>query len=241
LALCIYQKKNPTIMQKKLKWNAIGLVRKTKLLQEYIKGVKDSIPSDHTSKLSTQKGYLDELNHLLGRMERIEKILIPKLEKFFRLHFPTPELLMFALSRPSIRNIFDDLNTHFRNDSNRPLTEEEMIELASSGDAAEVLALLGDAALDLAVVQLFWDTSLSNTGVLTEIRKSIASNLSLSRYCDEWNLCDYRLNRFKESKAEDITEKKIIHEKGTLVESILGVIYLEFGYEKILEIVSLFQ
>lgn len=228
-------------MQKNLKWNAIGLVRKTKILRDFIKIERSNIPADHTSKRSKCKGFLDELNHLLDRMEMIEKILIPKLQKFFRFRFPTPELIMFALSRPSIRNIFEDLNTHFKNDVNRPLSEEDMTELASSGDATEVLALLGDAALDLAVVQLLWDKSLSNTGKLTEKRKSIASNLSLSIFCDSWNLCGYRLNRFKQVETHEITEKKIIHEKGTLVESILGVIYLEFGYEKILETVPLFQ
>ena len=228
-------------MQKILKWNAIGLVRKTKLLRDFIKFEKNGIPTDHTTKHSKRKGFLDQLNHLLDRMEMIEKILIPKLQNFFRLQFPTPELIMFALSRPSIRNIFEDLSTHFKNDVNRPISEEEMDELASSGDAAEVLALLGDAALDLAVVQLLWNPSLSNTGELTEKRKLIASNLSLSKYCDAWGLCGYRLNRFKQVETLEITEKKIIHEKGTLVESILGVIYLEFGYEKILETVTLFQ
>lgn len=228
-------------MEKKLKWNAIGLVRKTKILRDFIEDEKSSIPADHTAKISKVKGFLDELNHLLNRMEMIEKILIPKLQKFFRFPFPTPELIMFALSRPSIRNIFDDLNTHFKDNPNRPLNEEEMAELASSGDAAEVLALLGDAALDLAVVEVLWEVSLSNTGILTDKRKSIASNLSLSKYCDAWNLCGYRLNRFKQIETQDITEKKIIHEKGTLVESILGVIYLEFGYEKMSDIVALFR
>lgn len=218
-------------MEKKLKWNAIGLVRKTLLLRDYIESEKNSIPADHTGKHSKLKGFLDELNHLLNRMEMIEKILIPKLQKFFRLQFPTPELIMFALSRPSIRNIFEDINTHFKNDANRPLSEENLAELASSGDAA----------LDLAVLEVLWYPSLTNTGTLTDIRKSIASNLSLSKYCDAWNLCGYRLNRFNQVETQEITEKKIIHEKGTLVESILGVIYLEFGYMKILEIISLFQ
>jgi dsRNA-specific ribonuclease len=67
----------------------------------------------------------------------------------------------------------------------------------------------------------------------------IASNLSLSKFCDIWNLCRYRLNRFNQLESQETTEKKIVHEKGTLVESILGVIYLKFGCEKILEIISL--
>lgn len=228
-------------MQEKLKWNAIGLARKTQSLRDYNQNEKDEIPVDHTSKHAKRQRYLDELDHLLERMEKIEKILIPKLEAIFRLKFTTPELIMFALSRPSIRNIFEDLSTHFNNDSNRPLKEEELMELASSGDAAEVLALIGDSALDLTIVQLLWDSSLSNTGKLTEKRKEVASNLNLSKYCDQWELYKCQLNRFKSSEYEDIKPETIYHEKGTLVESILGVIYLEFGLEVLLRIVPLIQ
>jgi hypothetical protein len=234
-------KGNPTIMQEKLKWNAIGLARKTQLLRDAIRDEKESIPIDHTSKHAKRQRFLDELNHLLERMEKIEMILIPRLEALFRLKFTTPELIMFALSRPSIRTIFDNLNAHFNNDSIRPLREEELNELTSSGDAAEVLALIGDSALDLAIVQLLWDSSLSNTGKLTEKRKEVASNLNLAKYCDQWELYGCRLNRFKFSEHEDIKPETVIHEKRTLIESILGVIYLEFGFEVLLRIIPLIQ
>ena len=229
------------IMQEKLKWNAIGLARKTQSLRHYIQKEKNTIPIDHTSKHTKRQRLLDELDHLLERMEKIEKILIPKLEGIFRLKFTTPELIMFALSNTSIRNIFDDLNTHFNNDPNRPLKEEKLIELASSGDAAKVLALIGDAALDLAIVQLLWDSSLSTTGKLTEKRKEVASNINLAKYCDLWDLYRCRLNRFRSTEYEDTKPETIYHEKGTLVESILGVIYLEFGLEVLLRVVPLIQ
>jgi len=228
-------------MEEKLKWNAIGLVRKTQILRDYILNEKDGIPIDHTNKHAKRQGFLDELNHLLEQMEKIEKILIPKLETFFRFKFPTPELIMFALSRPSISTIFDNLKNHFNNDPNKPLKDDEMAELASSGDAAEVLALIGDAVLDLAIAQIFWDSALSNTGKITEKKKEIASNLNLAKFCDDWNLCGCRLNRFDVVTAEEVKPKTIIHEKGTLVESILGVIYLEFGYDTLKGIVSYFQ
>ena len=228
-------------MQEKLKWNAIGLARKTQSLQQYILKEKNAIPEDHTNKHAKRQRYLDELRHLLERMEKIEKILIPKLEAIFRLKFTTPELIMLALSNTSIRNIFEDLNVHFTNDSNRPLKEEELTELASSGDAAKVLALIGDAALDLAIIQLLWDSSLSTTGKLTEKRKEVASNNNLAKYCDLWGLYGSQLNRFRAIEPEDTKLETINHEKGTLVESILGVIYLEFGLEVLLRIVPLIQ
>lgn len=148
---------------------------------------------------------------------------------------------MFALSRPGIRNIFDDLNKHFMNDANTPLNENELVELASSGDAANVLALLGDAAIDLGIVQLLWDSSLSKTGTLTEKRQKVVSNQNLAKYCDEWGLFACRLNRLNVITKEDAKQETIIHEKGTLVESILGVIYLEFGLKVLLRIIPLIQ
>ena len=228
-------------MQEKLKWNAIGLVKKTEILRDYIQNENNNVPADHTSKKSKLDGYLTELNHLLERMEKIEKIVLPKLEKLFRLKFTTPELVMFGLSRPSIRNIFDDLNKHFLNDANAPLNENELTELASSGDAADVLALLGDAAVDLVIVQLLWDSSLSKTGTLTERRQEVVSNQNLAKYCDEWGLFTCRLDRLKGIIKEDAKQETIIHEKATLVESILGVIYLEFGLKVLLRVVPLIQ
>ena len=228
-------------MQDKLKWNAIGLVKKARMLKNYIEREKNDVPVDHTKKHATISGFLMELNHILEQMEKIEKIIIPKLEKLFRLTFPTPEMVMFALARPSIRNIFEDLNTHFKEDANRPLSEEELIELASSGDAAVVLALIGDAALDLAIVQILWDSSLSKTGELTTKRKKVASNKNLAIYCEEWGLYSCRLNRLRANPMDDAKTETIEHVKGTLVESIMGVVYLEFGLKVLLRIVPLIQ
>jgi ribonuclease-3 len=228
-------------MQDKLKWNAIGLVKKTKTLKDYIEREKNDIPIDHTKKRAKLSGFLVEFNHLLEQMEKIEKIIVPKLENLFRLTFPTPEMVMFALARPSIRTIFKDLNTHFKDDSNRPLNEGDLIELASSGDAAVILALIGDAALDLAIVQILWDSSLSTTGELTTKRKNVASNKNLASYCEEWGLYSCRLGRLQANPMEDPKIETIEHVKGTLVESILGVVYVDFGLKELLRIVPLIQ
>lgn len=228
-------------MRDKLKWNAIGLVKKTQTLLEYIQEELNQIPIEHSNKCAKLQRYLDELHHLQERMEKIEKILIPKLERLFHLEFPTPELVMFALSRPSMRNIFEDLGTLLKNDEDSPLKQQEFSELASSGDAANVLALIGDAALSLAIVQVLWEPSMSNAGVITTKRSEVVSNYNQAKYCDEWGLLSCRLNRSKIISEEDTKPENIIHEKGTLVESILGVIYLEFGFKKLQDIVPLLQ
>ena len=231
-------------MQDKLKWNAVGLVKKTKQLKDYIeqeKHEKENLPAHQKERTAPLSGYLNELNHMLEQMEKIEKIIIPKLEKLFHLEFQTPEMVMLALTRPSVRNIFENLNIHFKGDPNRPLSQVELTELASSGDAAVVLALIGDAALDLAIVQTLWDSSLSKTGELTEKRQKLASNENLAIYCDEWGLYSSRLNRLQTIPDEKTKKETVEHVKGTLVESIFGVVYLEFNLKELLRIVPLIQ
>ena len=109
-------------MHKRLKWNAIGLESRTRMLLDAMKAEASGIDPAHTTKLGKLKGYMDELNYLLGTIERIQATLIPALEKKFRLTFKTPELIMIALSRPSIRNIFDDLKKHLEGNPDNSLS-----------------------------------------------------------------------------------------------------------------------
>lgn len=228
-------------MHKRLKWNAIGFERKTQLLHKTIQQEKDDIPEDYLSIHRKLQGFLDQLSHVLDKMNKIQNELIPKLEEIFKLEFKTPELVMLSLCRPSIRNIYQDMEMHFDIQKNNPLTVDEYKELASSGDAAEVLALIGDAVLDLGVVQTFWDSSLTTVGRLTKKRAGIVANDNLAKACDEWNLFEFRLNRINDPSEKNTKPKTIQHEKGTLVEAIYGVIYLEFGFEELIRTILLIQ
>ena len=110
-------------MQDKLKWNAVGLVKKTKLLKEYLereKREKERQPAHQKGRTAPLSRYLIELDHMLEQMEKIEKIIIPELETLFHLEFQTPEMIMLAMSTKSIRNIFEEINIHFRADPYRP-------------------------------------------------------------------------------------------------------------------------
>ncbi len=70
-------------MHKRLKWNAIGLELKTKILQEKIMQEKENESSTNSKKHQKLQGFLDELNHLLDTMNKIQNNLIPELEKYF--------------------------------------------------------------------------------------------------------------------------------------------------------------
>ena len=119
--------------------------------------------------------------------------------------------------------MLDYLKTkHFNNQKNNPLKIDEYKELASSGDAANVLAL-------------------TTVGKLTKKRPGIVANDNLARICDEWNLFNYCLNRLNDPSEKNAKPKTIEHEKGTLIEAIYGVIYLEFGFVELIRTIPLIQ
>ncbi len=68
-------------MQDKLKWNAIGLVKKARMLKNYIEREKSDVPIGHKKKLATLSGFLMELNHILEQMEKIKNIDIECLQR----------------------------------------------------------------------------------------------------------------------------------------------------------------
>ena len=228
-------------MQERLKWNAIGLQNKTLLLKKKISEEKAKTPPENLKDLRKLQIYLDELSHLLEIMDKIQSELIPKLEGIFRVKYKTPELVMLALARPSIRNIYDDLEKFFEIRFDNPLKADEYKQLATSGYSAEVLALVGDRVIDLAVVQLLWDKTSATVGKITEKKKEIVSNENLSRLSELWNLFNYRLGRLQIPIPENIKEDTIEHEKGTLVEALYGVLYLEFGFQEVFRTLGLLQ
>ena len=228
-------------MEKKLTWNAIGLERKTRILRDELKKHQAELPRDHSRIFKKLQLYLDELDHLLNQMNKIHSELIPSLEGIFRLKFPTPELVILALSRPSIRNVFEDIRDYFEKEPENPLRMEDYDELAASGDATNVLALIGDAILDLKVVEVMWDSSLKTVGKITTQREEIVSNKNLAKVCDKWDLYEYRLSRLLFPSVKDAKEKSIQHEKATLVEAIFGVIYIELGIESVVRILPQVQ
>ena len=228
-------------LERKLKWNAIGLLKKTEKLLTYLHKEKEITPSSHSSEIRKLNGFIEELAHLLNRMNMIDQTLIPELESKFRIVFPTPEMIYIALSRPSIRTVYENLKAFLCRKSNGILTEDEFVELGASGDAGDVLALVGDAVLDLAIVQILWDSSIATVGKLTEKKTKIVSNEHLAKVSDEWHLFDYQLNRSKEPTKKESKIETIVHEKATLVEAIYGVIYLEFGFEEFVRLVPMIK
>ncbi|MHA1891353.1 MAG: ribonuclease III domain-containing protein [Promethearchaeota archaeon] len=227
-------------MERKLKWHAIGLETKISRILDSLESIKESFDPTHTAKIKKVQGLINELLNIKERIVRIKNHMIPRLEEKFRLEFKTPELVYLAFLRPSLRNIFSNISSYYANRESSPLKQSEFDELVALGNTGDVLALIGDSAIKLAIVETLWDSSCRTVGQLTGIKATIESNRNMAKFCDELGLYNHILDKNEPTK-QAAKEKTILHEKGTLVEAIYGIIYLEFGFEELMRLVPLLQ
>ncbi len=186
--------------------------------------------SDKTSKKSKKLNrWLKILNNFLLKHENIQLNLKPSLEKKFSIKFKNPNLITLALFRPSTKNIFNELSIYFQEERPNFLNIERLEYMSNLGDIAEGLALLGDSALDLAVTHSLWKEGITDKGTITTEKAQMVQNLNLAKYCDDLDLYNNRIHmelNVNETKLETIN-----HIKATLVEAIIGIIYLEKGVQ----------
>lgn len=227
-------------MQKKLTLNAVGLKKKINHLLSSCQTRKDELPQDHLREYRSLDGFIADLEFILEKIKQIEGVLIPLLEKDFRIRFKTPELVLLAFSSLSMKNVFDVIQAYFQSKELEILTNMQFIEISASHDASKVLALVGDAALSLSTVEVVWDSSLATVGGLSQRRDKIISNKNLSKTSDKYNLIEFIIGK-KDPGEPLVNEELIYHLKATLVEAILGIIYLEYGLEEIFRIVPMLQ
>ncbi len=222
----------------KLQWNIRGVFDKLWLLKEELERILSIVPqetikeSEKNRKIRKINRWIGQLNEIHKNVEYIKTVKMGQVEKSLNYQFSTPDLFVLSLVQPSFKNIFNDLKTSAFDSEIKSLSDNDFEEFQHMDEAAKVLALIGDAVIDIALVQILWVPNLSNVGTLTKGRAEIASNKNLARLCDKLGLYDCRLHL--DPPAPDIKDVKINHSKGTIVEAIFGVMYLEQGLEQVL-------
>ncbi|MDV2482826.1 hypothetical protein F8E02_12670 [Methanoculleus sp. Wushi-C6] len=136
------------------------------------------------------------------------------------------EQFIVAMFQSSTRNLFDEIAEHARSGGWCSLADAELRELAGLHEAAGALAWIGDAALKVGILPAIWDPDVARAGSLTENRKAYDRNSNLARLCDRWNLYEHRIHFDPDASR---SKRKIDHVKGTLVESVFGILFLREG------------
>jgi dsRNA-specific ribonuclease len=192
---------------------------------------------DYFSRIGTDSGYtltkrqkfnnwVKEFDHILEQIGKFDTVVLPKLTDDLGYAFADRNLTLTALFQPSAKKIFSEIKKEFNSLSDFIVTYEDLDSLEKCSDRANSLAWIGDAAIKFAISSKIWKIDIS-TEDLNDTRKKYESNENFSGLCDNWQLFKSRIN-FDPEDQKPKSAKKI---KGTLVEAIFGVIFIERGIE----------
>ncbi len=211
----------------KLKWNIQGVFDDIPIIERELENRLNQ-PLENKRETRIITNWIENIRKIDHKIQYIKKYKLNELEKNINYNFAESNLVVLSFIQPSIKNIFQELNDPSSKINSRINFEPYL----NMDKAARVLALIGDAAISLALVQILWQPNISNVGELSIKRAEFASNENLARICDKWDLYDHRIH-FDPNKY-DIKEKTINHTKGTIIEALFGVIYIEKGLDKVI-------
>ena len=215
----------------RLSWKPVDIVAKLNILLDAIEQTRNRIPSNKSRLLAKTSRWKQQIEQIKEDIEYVNHDLAPKLETTLGLKITNLELLQVAMFQPSTKNLFLELETHYRSEGTNPLGNHGFADLIALGEIAMVMALLGDAAIAMGVLYQLWRPEPSDVGHLTQEKSEIVSNEHMAEVCDRWGLYEHRIHLDSEvpSRAE------IEHDKGTLVEAIYGIIQMEYGFDRVLD------
>jgi len=106
---------------------------------------------------------------------------------------------------------------------------DEMIQLP---DTTESLAFAGDAALKLGSLHFFWNENIPPKSTLDGNCTNVEKNGTLaSKLFDPWMLSDGIVGLEHDPHQNETTE---MHYKGTFIEAIFGILYIEGGLDAVM-------
>lgn len=217
-----------------LSWSPIYIEKKLDLLFRAVQTTRSETPRNNTRLLAKLERWFHDISSMQESLKRIRKDLVPDMEKILGMNFDHTELFQVAMFQPSTKNIFLELETQYRRSKNNPLDSEDFEEMINLSEMAKVLALVGDAVVSSAVLQHLWEPHLGDAGKITQRKAEIVSNEHMSKLCDKWRLYEHRIHFDPDTPGRS----EMIHDKGTLLEAIYGIIYIEFDYKRIVDLVS---
>ncbi len=207
----------------KLKWNIKGIFDNIPTIEKALENRLNQLPENNLRERRKITNWINQIKKINDNINNIKKSKLVELERNINYNFAEPDLVVLSFIQPSIRKMFEELNTY----SSKFSLNVNFEPYLSMDEAAKVLALIGDAAISLALIQILWQPNISNVGELSTKRSEYASNENLAKVCDKWGLYDFRIH-FGSDQSENI------HAKGTIMEALFGVVYIEAGLNQVI-------
>ncbi|WP_054847562.1 hypothetical protein [Methanoculleus chikugoensis] len=215
-------------MHRWLTWNLPGIEGRLTTLREDLVRETSALPPGESGKFGR---WVREIETVFAKAAVITGTVQPEVEADLGYSLGGDrEQFVIAMFRPSTRNLFDEIAEDARSGGWCTLTDAELRDLAHLHEAAGgALAWIGDAALKIGLLPAIWDQEIANAGNLTENRKAYDRNSNLALLCDRWSLYEHRIHFDAEIPR---SARTINHAKGTLVESVFGILFLREGAER---------
>jgi dsRNA-specific ribonuclease len=207
----------------KLKWNIKGVFDDIPIIEKALEKRLNQLPENNLQERRKITNWIDQIKKINDNIHNIKKSKLAELERNINYNFAEPDLVVLSFIQPSIRKMFEELNIY----SSKLSSNVNFEPYLNMDEAAKVLALIGDAAISLALIQILWQPNISNVAELSIKRAEYASNKNLAKVCDKWGLYDFRIH-FGPDQSENI------HAKGTIMEAIFGVVYIEAGLNQVI-------
>ncbi len=222
--------RRPKKTNRKITWQPVHIEDRLNTLSKTIEQTKEQTPANSTRRLGKLSRWQEQIQEVNKGIRYIKKHLKPKLEKALGLKIKKKEILLAAMFQPSTKNLFLELETHYRGKKN-PFDDNGFDALVSLSESAKRFAFLGDAAISMAVIYHLWQTVEEDVGELTQDKSSIVSNSHMANLCDKWGLYKHRIHFDPETPSKG----EILHDKGTLVEAVYGIVQMEHGFKQVLK------
>jgi dsRNA-specific ribonuclease len=223
-------------MHRTLAWEPIDIGERILSLQQGIARYLSHLPENRIHDRGKADRWLGMLDYITSAIVAVRSGVIPTIEADIGYPLTHSDLVVLAMFQPSTRNLFVEIEVHFRGTGDCTLSTEELEQMAGLSDAAATLAWIGDAALKIGVLPEIWTPDIRKAGSLTIERQRYESNANMARLSDRWDLYRHCI-RFGNEEPEVDRD----HLKGTLVESVIGIIFLEGGLKRVGEAARLLR
>ena len=214
-------------MHHTLCWREFGLEKNLMVLRDDIAARRARLSPANTREIRVMGHWLSSIDRILGKIAVVRGRVRAGIEADLGYAIASEEMLILAFFMPSTRNLFSEVLVHF-GEEGCALSAKELEDLSRLPEAAETLAWIGDAALKIGVLPEIWSPRAADAGLLSRKRRAYESNANMARLCDRWGLYRYRIHLDPSRPKGDVG-----HVKGTLVEAVLGIVFLQCGLKGI--------